>query len=151
MAVPTSEDWLRVADEMNEICEMPNCLGSMDNKYCRIKCPPNAGSLYFNYKSFHSMNFLGVADANLCFTLIHVGAYGRENDSNVFSNSSFGKAFTSVDLHVPPMRNIPGTSISIPLYFVRDEAFPLKPNLIDETLAKARTRFREKCIQWQTF
>jgi hypothetical protein len=34
--------------------------------------------LYFNYKSFHSMKLLGVVDANCCFTLIDVGAHGRE-------------------------------------------------------------------------
>jgi len=56
-----------------------------------------------------------------------VGAHGRENDNSVLSNSSFGKEFSSGDLNVPPIRNIPGTSISIPLYFVGDEAFPLKP------------------------
>ena len=89
---------MRIADEFNDICKMPNCIGSIDRKHCRIKCPPNAGSLYFNYKSFHSVNLLGVADANLCFTLIDIGAYGRENDSSVFSNSSFGKAFSSGDL-----------------------------------------------------
>ena len=35
------------------------------------------------------MNLLGVVDANCCFTLVDVGAHGRENDSSVFSNSSF--------------------------------------------------------------
>ena len=73
------------------------------------------------------MNLLGVVDANCCITLIDVGAHGCENNKSVFSNSSFGKAFTSGDLNVPPIRNIPGTSTSIPLYFVGDEAFPLKP------------------------
>jgi hypothetical protein len=130
MAVPTSEEWLRIADEFNDICQMPNCIGSIDGKHCRTKCPPNAGSLYFNYKSFHSMSLLGVADANFSFTLNDVGAYGRENGSSVFSNSSFGKAFSSGDLNVPPMRNIPATSISMTLYFVGDETFPLKPNLM---------------------
>ena len=75
------------------------------------------------------MNLLGVADANCCFTLIDVGAHGRENDSSVFSKSTFGKAFSSGDLNVPPIRNIPGTSISIPLYCVGDEAFPLKQRI----------------------
>jgi len=70
------------------------------------------------------MNLLGVIDANCSFTMIDVGAYGRENDSSVFSNSSFGKAFSSGDLNVPPIRNIPGTSISIPLYNVGDVALP---------------------------
>jgi len=76
------------------------------------------------------MNLLGVADKISCFTLIDVGDYGCENDSSVFSNSSLGKAFSSGDLNVPPMRNIPGTSISMPLYSVGDKAFPLKPNLL---------------------
>jgi hypothetical protein len=103
---------------------MPKCIGSIDGKHCRIKCPPNGGFWYFNYKSFHSLHLFGVVDANLCFTLIDVGAYGRENDSSVFSNSSFGKAFSSGDLNVPPMRNIPGTSTSMPLYFVGDLSCP---------------------------
>jgi hypothetical protein len=72
------------------------------------------------------MNLLGVVDTNSCFTLIDVRVHGCENDS-VFSNSSFGKAFSSGDLNVPPIRNIAGTSTSTPLYFVGDEAFPLKP------------------------
>jgi hypothetical protein len=127
ITVPTSEEWLRIADEFDEICKMPNCMGSIDGKHRRIKCPPNVGSLCFNYKSFHSMNLLGVTGANCCFTLIDVGAHGHENDSSVFSNSSFEKAFSFGDLNVPPIRNIPGTSISIPLYFVGDEGFPLKP------------------------
>jgi len=127
--VPTSEEWLRIADEFNEICKVPNCIGSVDGKHCRIKCPANAGSLYFNYKSFHSLNLLGVADANCCFTLIDVGTHGCENDSIVFSNSGFGKAFSSGDLNIPPIRNIPSTSISMPLYFVGDAASPL--NLIN--------------------
>jgi hypothetical protein len=127
ITVPTSEEWLRIADEFNEICKMPNCIGSRDRKHFLIKCPLNAGSLYFNYKSFHSINFLSVVDANCCFTLFDVGAHRRENDSSVFSNSSFGKTFSSGDLNVPPIRNIPDTSISTPLHFVGNVNFLLKP------------------------
>jgi len=72
----------------------------MDGKNCLIN---NAGSLYFNYKNFQSMNLLGVVDANCCFTLIDVKAHGRENDSNFFRNSSSGKAFSSGDINVPPI------------------------------------------------
>jgi hypothetical protein len=54
---------------------------------------------------------LGVADENCCFTLVDVGATGREKDSSVFSNSSFGKAFSSGELNIHPTRIISGTSI----------------------------------------
>ena len=73
------------------------------------------------------MKLLAVADANCCFTLIDVAANGGENDSSVLSNSSFGKAFSSGGLNVPPVTNTPCTNITITLYFVRDKAFPLKP------------------------
>jgi hypothetical protein len=82
-----------------------------------------------------------LADTNCCFTLVDVGAYGRENNSS-------GKAFGSGDLNVPPMRNIAGTGISVPLYCVGDEAFRLKPNLIRPFLRReldfAKTIFNGK-------
>jgi hypothetical protein len=59
------------------------------------------------------MNFLGVADTSCCFTLADVGANGRENDSIVFRNSSFGNSCTSDDMNVPPMRNIPGVQTQV--------------------------------------
>ena len=43
------------------------------------------------------MNLLGVADENLCFTVIDVGAHGREKDISVFSNSSFGRRLVLVN------------------------------------------------------
>ena len=77
---------------------MPNCIGNTDGKRCRIECPLIARSLNFIYKNYHSINLLVVADANCCFPLIDVGVHGRENDSSVFSNSSFGRAFSSGDV-----------------------------------------------------
>ena len=67
----------------------------------------------------------------------------------IFSNSSFGKAFSSGDFNVPPVRNIPGTKIIIPLYFVGDEAFPLNPNLM-RPFPRRELDFGKK-IQWPTF
>jgi len=57
-----------------------------------------------------------------------MGAYCRENDSTVFV--TLEKAFSYGDLNIPPMRNIPGTTISFTLLVGRDEAFFLKPNLM---------------------
>jgi hypothetical protein len=118
MAVPTSDKRLRIADEF-DICKMPNCKGSIDGKHCCIKCPSNAASLYFNYKSFHSINLLGVADASFCFTLMDVGALGREKDSSVAGMSSFGTEFIYGDLNVTAMGNIQGTSITYHIVLCR--------------------------------
>ena len=102
---------------------MPNCRGSRDGKHRRTK-----GRIFvFLLQKLSLSKLVRLVDANVCFTLIDVRAHGRENDSSAFSNSSFGKAFSSGDLDVPPIRNIPGTSISITHYCVGDEAFPLEP------------------------
>jgi hypothetical protein len=46
---------------------------------------------------------------NCCITLINVAAQGCENDSSFICGSNkvleIGKAFSSGDLNVPPMRN----------------------------------------------
>lgn len=44
------QNWLNVANEFFEKWNMPNCLGAVDGKHVKIKCPPQSGSLYYNYK-----------------------------------------------------------------------------------------------------
>jgi hypothetical protein len=90
-----------------------------------------------------------MADTNCCFVLTDVGAHGCENESSVFSNPSFGKEFNAGDLNAPPMINIPGTSISIALYFVREEAFPLKPNFM--TAFQGETSISQKPYSMANF
>lgn len=46
----TKNDWLKVSNEFNAKWNFPNCLGAIDGKHIPIKCPQNAGSLFFNYQ-----------------------------------------------------------------------------------------------------
>lgn len=50
----TNENWLAVANEFNYRWNYPNCLGSIDGKHVPIICPPNSGSLFYNYKVRYS-------------------------------------------------------------------------------------------------
>lgn len=130
MPVPSVREWMDIAKSFEEISQMPNCIGSIDGKHCRIKCPPNAGSIYYNYKHFHSVVLMAVADSKCNFILIDVGAYGRANDSSIFSESSMGSAFKSNTLNIPDPKAITDTNINMPFYLVGDEAFPLSKNLM---------------------
>ncbi|XP_032688351.1 uncharacterized protein LOC116852267 [Odontomachus brunneus] len=47
---PTAENWQKVADKFEEICQFPNCIGSIDGKHIIIQAPPNSGSFCYNYK-----------------------------------------------------------------------------------------------------
>lgn len=109
----------------------PNCVGSIDGKHIRCTNPKNSGSKYFNYKKFSSVVLMAIADANLCFTTIDVGAYGKEGDSSVFRDSPLGKKLYSGQLNLPAPRCLPNTNTNPqPFVFVGDEAFKLHTNLL---------------------
>lgn len=74
---------------------------------------------------------MAVADANLCFVAIDVGAYGKEGDSTVFRNSPLGRKLYSNQLNLPAPRCLPNTdSEPQPFVFVGDEAFKIHTNLL---------------------
>ncbi|GFQ80237.1 DDE Tnp4 domain-containing protein [Trichonephila clavata] len=131
MAVPSTDEWTKIAHDYNDKWNMSNCIGSIDGKHCRIQRPPNAGSLFYNYKDFHSIVLLAVAEANACFTMIEVGAYEKENDNSIFTQSEMGKAYNARQLNVPRGESsLPGSAHRTEMYVVGDGAFPLQKNLM---------------------
>ncbi|XP_067625733.1 putative nuclease HARBI1 [Eurosta solidaginis] len=109
---------------------MPNCLGAIDGKHINIVRPSKSGALYFNYKKTHSIVLMAACDANYLFTYIDIGALGSQSDGGVFARSSFGNKILNGTLEIPHPTNLPGTAINFPYYFVGDNAFPLKTNLM---------------------
>lgn len=82
--VPTTEDWLEMADRFKSKWSFPNCIGAIDGKHVCIQAPPNSGSLYFNNKKTFSVVLLAVVDADYRFRVVHVGEYGRISDGGVY-------------------------------------------------------------------
>lgn len=95
MPEPSIKKWIKISNIYYSKTNFQNCLGAIDGKHVRCRCPNNSGSLFFNYKKFFSIVLMAIADANVCFTVIDVGAYGKEGDSNIFKESNFGKKFYS--------------------------------------------------------
>jgi len=108
----------------------PNCLAATDGKHISIQCLINGGSLYFNYKGFHSTVLLALADAEYKFLAIDVGSYGKNSDGNVFSKSVIGKKLETRTLNVPPKTPLVENAVPMPYVIVGDEAFPLKTYLL---------------------
>jgi len=46
MSVPTTEVLLTTSNEFYLKWNFPNCVGSIDGKHTRLKCPSNSGSMY---------------------------------------------------------------------------------------------------------
>lgn len=127
---PNRECWEAIADDFLNLWNCPNCIGAMDGKHIAIKAPPNSGSYFYNYKHFFSIVLLATCDAKYRFVLVDVGDSGRHSDGGVFSNSKLGQMFHSNSLNLPPPRALPRTNVVVPMFFVADDAFPLKSGIM---------------------
>lgn len=130
MPVPTRQKWVEVAKRFYTLWNLPNCVGSLDGKHIRITAPINSGSTFINDKGYFSIVLLAVVDADGFFLTIDVGVYGRNSDGRVLQVSSFGQAMDLCDLDLPNPTPLPGETQNVPFYFVADEAFPLKRNIM---------------------
>ncbi|XP_018360010.1 PREDICTED: uncharacterized protein LOC108759188, partial [Trachymyrmex cornetzi] len=101
MPVPNEESWLRIANEFERKWNFLYCLGAIDGKHIVIQAPPHSGSVYYNYKGTHSINLLAVSDADYCFTLVDIGAEGRQSDGGIFANSKFGQRLERNKINLP--------------------------------------------------
>ena len=128
MPIPNTEKWLEVAERFHALCNVPNCIRSLDGKHIRMKAPPNSGSAYINYKGYYSIVLLALVDADGLFLTIDVGEYGRNSDGRGLQVSALGQAIQlqREDLNLPEPSPFPGETRPVPYYFVADEAFPLK-------------------------
>ncbi|XP_026683992.1 protein ALP1-like [Diaphorina citri] len=128
--VPTEEMWMNISKEYYELWQFPNCLGALDGKHIKIQAPANSGSLFFNYKKEFSIVLLALVDANYNFTVVEVGALGKESDGGIFAKSNLGQKLASKALSIPPNACLPNIDTEAPHVIVGDEAFPLKSYLL---------------------
>lgn len=134
----SQENWIRVANEFNYKWQLPNCLGAFDGKHIPIMKPKNSGSDYFNFKRYHSIILMAVADANYKFLSIDVGGKGSEGDAHIFSRIKLGQMINedNPDLNLPP--DAPVGDTYLPYFFLGDDAFPLMKRLMKPYSPKRR-------------
>jgi len=92
LSIPSEEDWKRIAKEFWDIWNFPNCIGALDGKHVVIEAPPDSARLYFNYEKTYSIVLLALVDARHKCLAVDIGAYGKNSDGGILSNSNLGKA-----------------------------------------------------------
>lgn len=130
MPVPTVKDFEAIAKEFNDKWNYPNCVGCIDGKHVKILCPPNSGTIYYNYKHFYSVVLQGVADSNYRFITIDVGGYGKQSDGGTFRTSEVYKMLSDGTLELPEEKCLPLTNKKVPFVFLADDAYPLLQNVM---------------------
>lgn len=77
LSFPTEDEFLMIANDFLELLHIPNCVGALDGRHCAIRKPPHSGSLFYNYKKFHSIVLMAISDAHKRFIWANVGDYGE--------------------------------------------------------------------------
>lgn len=90
------------------------------------------GSMYYNYKGSHSIVLLAVCDANYNFTMVDVGAEGRNSDGGVFRTSHMGIRIVDGSMQFPDDEQLElrPDGPPLPYFIVGDEAFPLSRRIM---------------------
>ncbi|CAK1603948.1 unnamed protein product [Parnassius mnemosyne] len=132
MPEPDERTWSHTAELFYKRTHFPHCLGAVDGKHIRCEKPNGAGSEFYNYKQYHSLVLMAVADANYYFISVDIGAYGSSSDSTVFKNSAFGKKLEGGQLILPSPTYLPKdeNGENMPYVFDGDEAFALSEHIM---------------------
>ena len=78
MKCPTTpEEWRAISDKFADRWNFPHTSGALDGKPVNCKCPPNSGSLYYNYKEFYSVVLMALVDADYKFVLADIGLWDQ--------------------------------------------------------------------------
>lgn len=95
------------------------------------KLPHILDQISLTIKVFFSIVLQGVADSDLKFISVEIGAYGKESDGGIFSRSQLRDFFDSNTLDLPcNAPPLPGSDVTLPYFLIGDSAYPLKPYLI---------------------
>ena len=98
----------------------------MDVEHVAITPPPHSGSFYYNYKGFHSMVLLAIANANYEFLHVSFGTKGRISDGGVIENTDFYLKLLAGELKLPELN----PKNELPFVFVSDEAFAMRKDFL---------------------
>lgn len=127
METPTTPNgWRQVAQDFWDRWQFPHCCGALDGKHIAIKCPPNSGSIFYNYKGFYSIILLALVDADYRFLWVNVGANGSSGDAQIFNNSDLRDSIITGGIGFPPPEPLPRDDQPTPYFIVGDDAFGLR-------------------------
>jgi len=59
-----TDEWKDIAKHFSDIWQFHHFLGALDGKHIAIKFTKGGGSLYYNYKGFHSIILMGLVDGD---------------------------------------------------------------------------------------
>lgn len=129
LGAPDKEKWVEIARGFRNNTNFSHCIGAVGGKQIRVIKPKDSRSVYYNYKTYFSIQFLAIWDVNYSFIFVDIGDFGKNNDASIFQNLEFINQYQKglLDLLDPSLlRETPEKEDKkFPFLLVGDEAFTL--------------------------
>ena len=122
----TPEAWKEVAAQFGSRWNFFHALGALDGKHVAIRCPKRGGSLYYNYKGFHSIILLALCDADYKFLWVDAGTNGSVSDAQLFNDCELRETIEDGSIGFPAADRLPQDDQDMPYFIIGDNAFPLR-------------------------
>ena len=119
-------EWHAIAEEFTRRWQFHHCIGALDGKHVAIKCPKNGGSIFYNYKGYHSIILMALVDGDYKFSWVDVGANGSASDCQVFNSCEMKEAIEDGTIGFPDPEPLPDDDRPMPYFIAGDDAFPLR-------------------------
>ena len=124
MRCPTlPEDWLLVESVFRRRWNFPHALGALDGRHIPIRCPQGGGSLFRNYKGFHSIVLLALVDGDYMFLCV---AAGSTSDAQIFKHTDLRHNIEDSSIGFPDSESLGIGGPKVNFILLGDDTFPLK-------------------------
>ena len=110
----TPGEWRAIADQFSSRWQFHHCVGALDGEHIAIRYPRGEGSVYYNYKGFHSVILLALVDADYKFTWVEVGSNGSAGDAQIFNVSELEEMIEEYSIGFPAAEPLPGDDRDMP-------------------------------------
>jgi len=144
MPLPTTESLKNNANEFENIWNFPHVVGCLDGKHIRTVCPTNSGAMFFNYKKYFSVVLKGLVDANYKFIAVDMGGFGKQSDGGMFLASDLFSFIDGRRISFSEPDFLPHSNVTVPYLMLGDEAYPLLPYSLTNSLTDRRRNFNER-------
>ena len=144
----TPEEWRPIADQFSRRWNLPHCIGALDGKHIAMTCPPNGGSIFYNYKGFHSIILMALVDADYKFAWVDVGSDGSSGDAHVFNKSELKDCILDDTIGFPAPDPLPHDDKDIPYFISGDDAFALRTWLM-KPFSKRQMTIAERVFNYR--
>ena len=138
---PVDRDaWGPITKEFMMRWNVPHACGALDGKHIAIRKPPKTGTMYQNYKGFHSIILMALVDADYKFLWIDVGGYGSQSDAQIYNQSELKECLEDGSIGFPPPSPLPNDVQDFPYFLLGDDTFGLRSYLMKPYAGRILTR-----------